>query len=68
MENFGLYILTSTALVFVIEGLLWAVFPGAMKRLITMALTMPPETLRRYGMGMVLLGFTLVYLIDLFAS
>lgn len=68
MESFWLYITTAFALVFVIEGMLWACFPDAMRRLMMMALSMPPENLRRYGAGMVMFGFTLVYLIDLFAS
>ena len=64
MGSFGFIILTSFALVFVIEGLLWAVFPETMRKLMMLALSMPPENLRNYGIGMVLFGVTLVYLID----
>lgn len=68
MDNFILYITTSLALVFVIEGMLWAVFPDAMRKLMMFALSMPPENLRNYGIGMALFGVTMVYLIDLFAA
>lgn len=67
MDSFGIIILTSLAFVFVIEGLLWALFPETMKRVIASALQMPEESLRKFGIGAVLFGFTLVYLIDLLA-
>ncbi|MFP4313819.1 MAG: DUF2065 domain-containing protein [Alphaproteobacteria bacterium] len=68
MDNFILYIGTAFALVFVIEGLLWAFFPDTMKKIVVMALAMPAEHLRNYGFGMALLGVLMVYLIDLLAS
>lgn len=68
MEDFGSYIITALALVFVIEGLLYAVFPDTMKRMMMTALTLPKKTLRNFGITMVLIGFALVYLIDLFSA
>lgn len=62
MENFIDYILTAFALIFVIEGMLYAVFPDAMKRGIAMLLSMPSSSVRRFGFGMVLCGFGMVAL------
>ena len=56
------YLTTAIALVFVIEGLLWAVFPDTMKRMMAMALTMPNDQLRRLGSVMVVLGFIMILL------
>ena len=67
MGDFTAYMVTAFALVFVIEGLLYALFPDAMKRVMMMALSMPNGTLRRYGATMVVFGFIFVYLIEFFA-
>lgn len=60
--SFAGYLLTAFALVFVIEGLLWAVFPEQMKRMMALALTLPSEQLRRFGATMAIVGFLLVLL------
>ncbi len=65
MESFGAYILTAFALVFVIEGALYALFPEQIRRMLAMALTMPPQSLRIFGASMVAVGFLLVTLIEL---
>jgi uncharacterized protein YjeT (DUF2065 family) len=64
MENFLETILIAFALIFVIEGLLYALFPDAMKRVLAMALTLPPSSLRRFGFVMVLCGFCMVALFN----
>lgn len=66
MESFGAYLTTAFALVFVIEGLLYALFPEQIRRILAMAIQMPASTLRKFGATMVALGFILVYLIELF--
>lgn len=68
MDNFGMTIMMAFALLFVIEGLLYALFTDTMRRMMMQALSAPPELLRRAGFFMVLFGFTLVYLIDLLFS
>jgi hypothetical protein len=54
---------TAVALVLVLEGLLWAVSPGAMKRAATMALSLADEQLRLGGLVAVALGVLLVWLV-----
>lgn len=54
--------MTAMALVFVIEGLLWALFPDKMKQMMAIALTMPSASLRKFGATMVVIGFLFVLL------
>lgn len=61
MGDFFLYIGTAFALVFVIEGLLYALFPDGIKKLFALALAMDSGALRRYGMVMAVSGFILIY-------
>tara|TARA_B100000780_G_scaffold278317_1_gene251440 strand:- start:915 stop:1121 length:207 start_codon:yes stop_codon:yes gene_type:complete len=67
MDVFIDYLLTAFAMIFVIEGLLYAVFPDAMRRMLALALTLPSSTLRRFGIGMVACGFALVALLQMLA-
>jgi uncharacterized protein YjeT (DUF2065 family) len=53
---------TALALVLVIEGVLYALFPEAMKRLMAQMLSVPPTTLRMAGLAAACLGVALVYL------
>jgi hypothetical protein len=55
--------LTALALVLVIEGLLYAGFPNAMKRGMQAAFELPPNALRGVGLGVALLGLLGVWLI-----
>lgn len=50
-------------LVFVIEGVLYALFPAGMQRMITATLTQPPQVLRACGLAAALIGFGIVWLI-----
>jgi uncharacterized protein len=54
---------SAVALVLVLEGLLWAVSPGAMKRAAAMALALADEQLRLGGLVAVALGVLLVWLV-----
>jgi uncharacterized protein len=54
---------TAVALVLVLEGLLWAVSPGAMKRAAALALGLADEQLRLGGLAAVALGVILVWLV-----
>ena len=54
---------TAVALVVVIEGLLWAVSPDAVKRAAELALGVANEQLRLIGLVAVALGVLLLWLI-----
>ena len=54
---------TALALVLVIEGVLYAMFPEAMQRMMRVALEAPPTILRNGGLAAALFGFLLVWLI-----
>ena len=55
--------LTALALVLVIEGALYALFPETMKRAMTFALAQPVEALRTGGAVAVAIGVVVVWLI-----
>jgi uncharacterized protein len=54
---------TSLALVLVIEGALYALFPQPMKRAIQAVVTQPETMLRLVGLGAVLIGVGCVWVI-----
>jgi uncharacterized protein len=54
---------TALALVLVIEGVLYALFPQPMKRAMLAVLTQPEPTLRLVGLAAVLLGVAFVWVI-----
>jgi uncharacterized protein len=54
---------TAVALVLVLEGLLWAVSPAAMKRAAALALELADEQLRLGGLLAVAVGVLLVWLL-----
>ena len=56
-------LLTALALVLVIEGALYALFPGRMRDLVVLMLELPDEVLRRSGLIAVTLGVMAVWLI-----
>lgn len=66
MGSFTLYIMTALALVFVIEGLIYALFPDAVKRMMALATSMESAQLRTFGLLMAGLGFVMVWLIDFY--
>jgi uncharacterized protein YjeT (DUF2065 family) len=55
--------LTALALVLVIEGILYALFPEAMKRAAAQAVLIPPQTLRMGGLAAAGLGVIIVWLL-----
>lgn len=58
------YIAIAFALVFVIEGLVYSLFPHGMKQIMSQAIMAPDRDLRRFGLFMVALGFLIVFLVS----
>ena len=55
--------IVAIGLVLVIEGLLYALFPASMKKMITVALEQPETGLRKAGFIAAVIGVTIIYLI-----
>jgi len=55
--------LVALGLVFAIEGLLFAAFPGAAKRAMTSVLETPETALRYVGLVSALVGVALIWLV-----
>lgn len=51
------------ALILVIEGILYALFPSGMKVVLEQLLDIPADRLRWYGLGAAAFGVLLVYII-----
>lgn len=62
-EDFWIALGTAFGLVLVIEGLAYALFPSALKRMMAAMQEMPPETLRRAGAIILTIGVMMVWLI-----
>ncbi|MGH7047548.1 MAG: DUF2065 domain-containing protein [Stellaceae bacterium] len=54
---------TAFALVLVIEGCLYALFPDGMKRAAARAMAIPPQALRMAGLAAACAGVVLVWLV-----
>ena len=54
---------TGLALVLVIEGILYALFPDGMKRVAARAMQVPPQVLRAAGLLAASFGVVLVWLL-----
>ena len=55
--------LAAVGLVFVIEGLVFAAFPGPAKRAVASVLETPEHTLRAIGIGSAVIGLLVVWLV-----
>ena len=55
--------LTAIGLVLVLEGVLYALFPEGMQRMMAQALQMSPNMLRKGGILAAFVGFAIVWLI-----
>ncbi|MCB1437716.1 MAG: DUF2065 domain-containing protein [Rhodobiaceae bacterium] len=55
--------LAAAGLVLVIEGLLYAAFPGAVRRMMELARELPDAHLRAGGLGALVAGVALVWLV-----
>ena len=54
---------TALALVLVIEGVLYALFPEGMRRVVVQMVTVPAPILRAVGLGAACVGVIVVWLI-----
>jgi len=54
---------TGLALVLVIEGILYALFPEGMKRIAARAMAVPPQVLRASGLFAAAIGVVIVWLL-----
>ncbi len=63
MSDFTLALLTAVGLVFVIEGVIYTLFPDGMKRMMLAALSMSTNRLRLMGLAMAVVGFFIVWLV-----
>ncbi|MCB9989708.1 MAG: DUF2065 domain-containing protein [Rhodospirillales bacterium] len=61
MNDFVLYIATAIALIFVIEGLIYALFPDFVRKMMAMAVMLPVSRLRLFGGMMVLTGGCIIW-------
>jgi len=56
-------LIVAVGLVLVLEGLVYAVFPDALKRMMALAQTLPDDVLRRSGLTALALGVVIVWLV-----
>ncbi len=55
--------LTAVGLVLVLEGVLYALFPAGMQRMMEQALQLSPNMLRKGGLIAAFVGFAIVWMI-----
>jgi uncharacterized protein YjeT (DUF2065 family) len=55
--------LVALALILVIEGAVYALFPEGMKRVMMRVIDEPPATLRTVGLGATVVGVVVVWLV-----
>lgn len=63
MDNSGEIVLTALALILVIEGAIYALFPDGMKRMMAVMQEIPTSTLRSFGISAAVTGVIIVWLI-----
>ena len=62
MENGGEIVLTALALILVIEGAAYALFPDGMKKMMATMQQVPAATLRSFGLVATVTGVVIVWL------
>ena len=63
MSEFSFALVTAIGLVFVIEGVIYSLFPNVMKRMMMVALALPSSRLRSVGPTMAMVGFAIVWMV-----
>ncbi len=64
MTDPAFHLLSAAAFVFVIEGLLYAIFPEQVKRMMAMALSLPADRLRGFGLAVAATGAAIAWLLQ----
>lgn len=62
MDSLFSHLLTAFALIFVIEGLLYAIFPTHIQKMMAMAGDFTKEKFRSFGAAMIAFGVILVWI------
>lgn len=57
-------LLIALALMLVLEGALYALFPDGMQRMMRQMIQSSPESLRKVGLGLAFAGLVLMYLLQ----
>ena len=63
MSEFSFALVTAIGLVFVIEGVIYSLFPNGMKRMMMVALAQPSGRLRSVGLTMAMVGLAIVWMV-----
>lgn len=63
MENGGEIVLAALALILVIEGAIYALFPDGIKRMMAAMRDVPASTLRSFGLAAATVGLVIVWFI-----
>ena len=64
MNDFILYITTAIALIFIIEGLIYALFTEKVKAMLAIVMEMPVQQVRTMGFSMAAIGLVLLVLLQ----
>ncbi len=64
MDGSLLYLTTAFALIFVIEGLLYAIFPSHIQKMMEMASQLPEKNFRSLGVLMLTTGVFIVWILQ----
>ena len=63
MDDFASVLIAAFGLVLVIEGLIYALFPAGMQRIMVQVLELPPAVLRNGGIVAAVVGCVIVWLV-----
>jgi uncharacterized protein YjeT (DUF2065 family) len=63
MDSLFDYLLIGFALMLVIEGVIYALFPIAVRRMMAMAIMMHPQKLRIYGLSIAAIGTFMTWIL-----
>ncbi len=64
MDSLSSHLLTALALIFVIEGLLYAIFPKHIQKMMAIASQLPEQKFKSFGAAMISLGVLGVWVLQ----
>jgi len=56
-------IFLALGVILLFEGVLYALFPGAVQKMMKMAINLPEDKLRSFGLVAAITGFVIIYLL-----